>query len=268
MLISRRGFLAGVGSSLVLPHSRAHALAHGLVTQPTHGLIIAGDSRAGCDGDYPYQALGNPETGDCGSPLLALQQVYYSRLTSSVPLLWRNLAISGTRLDNTGSLGFPNLTELAPQLVNPVAGISPFKGLKLIFINAIGVNDICIGSFGNGNADQYAAAMAALNVSVKNAWVALGATCVTALCTIYPSSSNSMTQANWTQSQATMTGAGWATANDVDLIIDLNSQARIGVWGSLTDPQLSSDGLHLTAFGNSLLVPIFLAGVNTLIGML
>jgi hypothetical protein len=263
MLVSRRGLLTGSSAALISAH--AQAFSYGLATLPTHGLIVTGDSITGCNNDYPYQALGNPETGDCGVPLTQSMQTYYSRSAASVPLMWRNMGISGTRLNTNG---FPDLVPLAPVYINPVPGTSPFKGLKMIFTTGIGANDLFIGSYGNTHADQYAAAVAALCVSVKNAWTALGATCVAGMCTGLPSSSSGLVQSNWTQFNTTLTGAGWAVANGIDYIIDIASQAIMGNWNTPgSGTTYYSDGLHPTVLGHSLLAPIFLAGVNTLIGL-
>ena len=264
MLISRRSLLRGAGATFIVP-KKSFAFPHGRATLPTHGLIIAGDSRRGCFGNLTSLALGNPSQGDCGSPLTQSQALYYSN-AASVPLMWRNMAISGTRLNTNG---FPDLVPLAQLLINPLAGISPFKGLKLAVINGIGINDLCVGSRGNGHADLYAGDCAAENVVIKNALLALGAPKVaTALCTVPPSNSNGLVQANWTQFNSTVTGVGWAAANGVDVIIDLNSQAQMGQWSAPADTTLYTDGLHYTALGTSLFVPIELAGVNALIAAL
>ena len=264
MLASRRWFLAGAGSALILPrHSRAFSF--GLATPPTIGLVTSGDSITGCSLDYPFQALGNPTTGDCGVPSTQYGQTYYSRLASSVPLMWRNMAISGSRLNTNG---FPDLVPLAPGFINPIPGTSPFKGLKMIFHTAIGSNDACIGGF--STTTDYAVAVAALCVSVKTAWLALGASEVLlSMSTILPRGDGTMTQANWISFNTTITGAGWAAANGIAVIIDLNGQSQMGVWTAPNNPLLynSGDLVHPTTFGQSLLAPIFLSGVDALIAM-
>jgi hypothetical protein len=263
-VISRRKLLVGAGASLILPR-RADALSWALATPPTIGLVTAGNSRQGCGGDVPFVALGNPSTGDCGVPATQAVQTYYSRATS-VPILWRNMGISGTRLNSSN--GYPDLVPLAPRYINPIPLASPFVGLDMLFVNGIGINDLLVGSFGNGHADLYAAACAALNVSVKTAMLANGArSCHTALETCPPSSSNGLVESNWEQFNGTLTTPGWAGANGVDFIIDLNSQPIVGAWNSLANPELSNDGLHYLPFAVSLLAPIFLGGVNTMIAM-
>jgi hypothetical protein len=264
MSIDRRKLLLAAATGLIVPH---HALAapHGLQTPPTVGIITMGDSRQGCSNDPFFLALQNPTTGDCGVVPTQAGQSYYSRALSSVPVLWRNMGISGTRLNTNG---YPDLVPLcASPYIQQIPASAPFKGLKLIFVNGIGINDLCVGSYGNGHADQYAAACAAVNVSVKSAWQALGAEVLTALETVPPSSTNSLVEANWTQFNSTITGVGWAASNGVDYIIDINSQAQMGAWTAPNDPTLYVDGLHYTTLGSSLFTPIIISGLNTMIGM-
>jgi hypothetical protein len=255
-----------IGASAGLVHSRmSRAFSFGLSAPPTIGLITTGDSRQGCDNDPFFLALQNPSTGDCGVVPTQAGQTYYSRALSSVPVLWRNMGISGTRLNTNG---YPDLVPLcASPYIKLIPATAPFKGLKLIFVNGIGINDLCVGSYGNGHADQYAAACAAVNVSVKSAWQALGATVLTALETVPPSSTNGLVEANWTQFNSTITGAGWAASNGVDYIIDINSQSQMGAWSAPNDTTLYSDGLHYTTLGSSLFTPIIIAGLNAMIAM-
>lgn len=258
MSLTRRNFLIGAASIIT---ANANAFPYGLATPPTIGIVFAGDSRMGSVGDPPFLALGNPSTGDSGLPNVQETQTYYSRTLSSVPVLWRNMGISGTRLNTNG---FPDLVPLAPLCINPIAGVAPFQGLKLIFINGIGVNDLCVGSFGDGNAPQYAAACAVLNVSVKNAWVAQGATVRTAICTV-PPANNGMTQSNWSSFNSTVTSSSWQVSNGIDADIDLQSQSQMGPWGAQNNTALYSDGLHYTAFGSGLFTPILQSGLNAII---
>lgn len=175
------------------------------------------------------------------------------------------MAISGTRLNTNG---FPDLVPLAPVYINPVPSSSPFKGLKMIFTNGIGANDLFVGSFGDGHADQYAASVAALNVSVKTALLAAGASkVVTGICMGLPQNT-ALVQANWTQFNSTMNAAGWAAANGVDYIIQLGTGSVMGLWATAADTTKYSDGLHPTFLGHSLLAPDYLAGVNALIALL
>jgi hypothetical protein len=266
MPISRRELLIGASSGLILPR-HVRAWSFGLATPPTIGLVTTGDSITGCSNDYPFQALGNPDEGDCGVPGTQAMQTYYSRLASSVPIMWRNMGISGSRLNTNG---FPDLVPLCPGFINPIPASSPFKGLKMIFTTGIGSNDACVGPYGLGGYAQYAADVAACCVSVKTAWLALGASEVRlGMCTVLPRGDGTMTQADWAGYDATLTGAGWAAANGIDYIIDVNSQSQMGQWTAPSNPLLynASDMVHPTPFGASLLAPIFLAGINSLIGL-
>ncbi len=207
MFINRRGMLVGGAAGLVA--TKARALSHGLATPPTVGLVTSGDSITGCSNDYPFQALANPTKGDCGVPSVQATQTYYSRAASSVPIMWRNMAIAGTRLNSNG---FPDLVPLAPVYIDPIVGTHPFKGLELIFVTAIGSNDACIG--GLADAPTYAAAVATCCVARKTAGYSR-----IAMSTVLPRGDGTMTQGNWASFNSTITGNGWAAANGIDYII-------------------------------------------------
>lgn len=232
------------------------------------GLVHSGDS-IGFEGDgYFYQALGVTNVPDASLDDATIQSVIssstYLSTTPSQNVIAMNQAFPGTRLAGA----YPNLVGLAPLYIDPLIpigyGAPPFDSLrKYLFTCSIGSNDGGVGAYSPSGYTQYAAAVAAACVARKTAGYAL-----IAMCTLLPRNDGAMTQANWTGYNSTITGAGWAAANGIDYIIDLNSQAQMGVWANAGDTTYYSDGIHPTVYGAGLLAPIYLAGINAMIALL
>jgi hypothetical protein len=65
-----------------------------------------------------------------------------------------------------------------------------------------------------------------------------------------------------------ITVAGWAAANGIDAIIDLAAQTIMGNPANCSNMTFYVDGVHPTVAGATLLAPIYLAGIDALIGLL
>jgi hypothetical protein len=230
------------------------------------GLVASGDSICAQSFGYFYQALGitrfTVTDDDAISIPITASLTFYSA-AASVPIITRNMAIPGTRLNTNG---FPDLVPLAPLYIDPVIPAfytsPPFdSSRKYIFTTAIGSNDGALGGY--STAAQYAGAVAQCCVARKQAGYALAA-----MSTLLPRNDGVMTEPNRTAFNSTITGAGWAAANGIDYIIDLASQTIMGNPANCSNTAYYSDGVHPTALGASLPAPIFLAAVNAMIAML
>jgi hypothetical protein len=215
------------------------------------GLCHSGDSIAGIQNSYFYQAFGFASTGDAGVVLMQSSAIYYY----GKDLIARNMAITGTRLGGAS----PNLNALAPGSIDTIIPTSRLyppldRVRKYIFTTAIGSNDGALGGF--ATPALYAAAVAACCQARKAAGYDL-----VGMCTLLPRNDGVMTEPNRTTYDSTLTGVGWAAANQIDFICDLASDSIMGDPANCSNTMWYVDGVHPTTAGYARLAPIYLASI-------
>lgn len=129
------------------------------------------------------------------------------------------------------------------------------NGRTFIYTLLIGRNDL-VGY--SGGATQYAADVASFLAARKAAgWDKV------VLCTVLPSTvANFNTQRNLLN--AIYTGAGWATAHNIDAICDFAADATMGPDSAASNATLYGDGTHPTDTGQNNLEVIYRAVINAL----
>ena len=230
-------------------------------------VVNSGDSISANPSSFFYQAL-NLTAVPNGSinidewVLIQAGSTFYST-AANAPLIARNMAIPSTRLNTNG---YPDLVPLAPLYIDPIIPVGysdpPFDAQrKYIFVTDIGSNDGAIDGY--ATPALYAAAVATCCQARKTSGYDLAA-----MCTLLPRNDGVMTEPNRTAYNSTLTGAGWAAANQIDCIIDLAGQAIMGNYANCSDSTYYVDGVHPTTAGYALLAPIWLAGINALVALL
>lgn len=227
-------------------------------------LVIVGffgDSITGCTAVgvcWPYQYLGATGIGDCGSPSSQAGCQYYGTI-SGVPVVAKNLAISGTRL-NTGS---PSITSQATGYGDPMVtgsggavgsgGVTPIPTRKFIAVFMPGSNDGCI----NGTVAQFAADVATWAAARKAAgWHKR------ILCTPVTRGDGVLAEPNRQIYLSIVNAAGWAAANNIDAIADFGNDSIMGNPANLPlnnggdTTYFNSDNTHPTTVGHARLAPI------------
>jgi hypothetical protein len=233
-------------------------------------LGIGGDSITGCDSVgtcYPYQYLSVNAVGDCGAAFSQSWPQYYATV-SSVPVIAKNLGISGSKLDG----GSPSMTAMATTYGDPMVtasgsavaggGSSPIPQRRYVYSVFPGSNDGCI----DGTVAQFVADVVAFCAARKTAgWnkVIIG--------TVLPrtDAGGPMVDANRVAYNSTITASGWAAANGIDGIFDFASDSIMGNIANTTNATYyNSDQIHPTTAGHARLAPIWGATLSAVIATL
>lgn len=224
----------------------------------------AGDSITGPVGRWPWQALNVTSRGDAGVPAVAASCTYVSG-----KIVFRNMAISGTRLNTNG---FPDLVQLAPVDIDPIVAVKSVAsngGSSIapksiwIFSNSIGSNDGALG--GLGSVAAYAAANAAATVARKTAGYDIAG-----MTTLIARGDGVLTETNRLPYNALLNNPSWQASNGIDFVWDLASATHaapqflpINSGGDTT--WFMSDNVHPQDALSAELGVIALAGLNTII---
>jgi|SRR5580692_9123580 hypothetical protein len=239
MKVSRRQFGLGLAASAVVRPIRACASSTNLV------WVHTGDSISGCGTRWPFQYINQTSFGDCTFPASQQSATY---IDGNILLL--NMAISGSRLAGTNGV-----TSLMSPFVNPVVNVKKIFGLvarKYLLTCAIGSNDGAIDSY--ATPALYAAAVAAeMQVGRTAGFDEI------VLCTLLPRGDGVMTEPNRLAYNSNLTNSSWRTANSIDGVLDLASDAIMGNPANLpvnnggVDTYFLSDNVHPTPLGSGLL---------------
>jgi hypothetical protein len=234
------------------------------------GLLVwvaSGDSLTGCVSvgiSWVYQYLGVTSLCDCSSVTTELVNYTSGNITA------QNLAVSGTRLSDVISIASTYFDPVpANKVTSSFGGPAPVRARKYLFSCSIGSNDGAIGSFGSGNAPQYAAAVAAMCAARKTAGFDLAM-----MTTLLPRGDGVMTEPNRLAYNSTLTGVGWAASNGIDYIVDFASDSIMGNPANLpvnnggVTTYFNSDNIHPTTVGHARLVPILTPVMNTILATL
>jgi lysophospholipase L1-like esterase len=230
-------------------------------------LGIGGDSITGCSdiaNCYPYQGLNVSAKGSCS---LSFTQAWvtYNTILSGIPVLAKNLGVSGARLatmtDNMTSVaqtyGDPMITTSGGSVAGGGATVIPQR--RYVYSVLAGSNDGCL----DGTVAQFVADVVAFCAARKAAgWNAV------IIGTVLPrtDAGGPMTDSNRVIYNSTITAAGWAAANGIDGVFDLASDTIMGNIANCSNPTYyNSDQIHPTTAGHARLAPIWGATLSSVI---
>lgn len=236
------------------------------------GLVHEGESIPYMAFSYWYQYMGvasanvggrnvaGPGATSTYTPLMA------QSFTSGI-IIGRNLAVSASTLGTVND-GTGNLWNRASGVIDPIwgnpnsggsGGSSAIPNRKYVFTVSVGTNDQCIG--GRASVAAYAADVASYVAGRKATASAAGYALVAGLCTVLPRNDGDENETNRAAYNALLTSSSWRNSNGIDFVIDLASEATMGLLATCADTTYYSDGVHPTQAGHALLEPIYAAAV-------